>query len=154
MLKSLFSRRRKDDVLPGTGGNSHGTPNKYVLRFCNYLQHAEGCFTNGQKKVLFGIFFLLFGGCCLMQVLKPAAGRRSIPIVPDVTTVTPATNAYDSNPMDLRQASWVLGFQHYLDSMRSDPGGKRFYDSLAAVRPGLIDSVRELGDFIRKHNVP
>ena len=41
----------------------------------------------------------------------------------------------------------VRAFEDWLDSLRRDPAGRKVYDSLLRMRPGLPDSARRAGQF-------
>ena len=44
----------------------------------------------------------------------------------------------------------IHSFQVYMDSLSASPSGKRIYDSILLLRPGLMDSVR----FVQEHYRP
>lgn len=50
-----------------------------------------------------------------------------------------------------QQYSKIVAFKSYMDSLRKNPSGKRTYDSIERLRPGLLDSVAFIENYMKSN---
>ena len=95
------------------------------------------------QYVALGLFVTISLSCCLLLIFGEIskvidAGIAPLPIS--------KINTFSNKPM-LQENDSILqnrihAFHKYIDSLARSPSGRRTRDSLLAVRPGLMDSVR------------
>jgi hypothetical protein len=153
MIHVFFKRSKNKNPaqdqpeIPGAGRRSRLT-NWLVVK----LQDLEQLFSNRQKKILLLVFTVLAGASCLYLLAGGFKYHGSNDWL-RLDSIQPVSNAYqqDNFMQDYSPHQWILDFQHYLDSMKADPQGRAFYDSLQRARPGLIDSVAKAAQFLQNN---
>lgn len=97
------------------------------------LKHwlAKADISQGQAiRLMVGI-----GGLIVLLVLIGLGGRRT----PHYSAIE-AVKTLDAQPKQPRAKAFTVIW----DSLMADPGAKRRWDSLIRMRPGLMDTVRQL----------
>jgi hypothetical protein len=58
-----------------------------------------------------------------------------------------------SPPVSQAHVGWVTvrAWERMMDSLRLDAHGRRLYDSILAVRPGILDSAKKAEEFFYSH---
>ncbi|MBN8877635.1 MAG: hypothetical protein J0I32_08835 [Sphingobacteriales bacterium] len=147
-------RKKKQQQTPGTVTNDKVAGRmvramRWIQeKWVHLMQHSTKSFTRKQWMTGLYIFCLITGGCSIYLVIDSfSSNKTSIKIHsirrPKYVTRTgeegmPAPTATDSLPFRLKK------FLFYMDSLQQSKNGKRIYDSIQGVRPGLLDSVRKL----------
>ena len=83
-----------------------------------------------------GVMLLMEAGRMRQKMLLPAVTVRLPPAVVDSRWHRPV------GP-DVRGLAAIRAFEHWMDSLRTDSVGRRTYDSVCRLRPGLLDSARQ-----------
>jgi hypothetical protein len=68
--------------------------------------------------------------------------------------LTPPRRQEKPPPVARAHEGWLAmrAFEHYMDSLRGDSSGRRRYDSILFVRPGILDSARKAEEFFYSHD--
>lgn len=61
------------------------------------------------------------------------------------------SNALQPFPISRQQYSTIIAFKSYMDSLRENASGKRTYNSIELLRPGLLDSVAIIENYIKSN---
>lgn len=112
----------------------------------NYLNHKTASLTPRQVTIGLVIFCLLFGGSSAFTIwhsLQPASNGISIePLKTPAYTIIPGNdNINDGAILSRIELDRIKSFRLYLDSLQQTKEGRALYDSIAATRPGLLDSL-------------
>lgn len=118
----------------------------------NYLNHKAEKYSKRSKQTCLALFCLLAGGGSIhfaIRAFKNPSGKLRIEkmSVPGYATQSDATGAFQ--PMVLlteKQYHNIQQFKKHMDSLQTTRSGKVKYDSILAVRHGLMDSI----DFIEQ----
>ncbi len=94
----------------------------------NFYMAYEGLFSKG-KNILWSVY----------AIHKPWFFSQERVVTTDSLPSLPTTE-YER----------LRSFQLYMDSLSGSPSGKKIYDSILQLRPGLMDSV----SFVQEHSTP
>lgn len=67
------------------------------------------------------------------------------------TAIKFKSNVLKPFPISRQQYSKIIAFKSYMDSLRENPSGKRTYDSIELLRPGLLDSVAFIENYMKSN---
>jgi hypothetical protein len=152
MMRTLFKKHRKEPMIMVK--NSHGgfdIPMKFYLFVQDKWSKKMGIITSGLSKrklvCSLALFVVLAGGVCIYGISRSFVNtvKDSIKIIP----ISKPMNAIDRSlvlnpkPFPVRQKEFkrIVLFRMYLDSLGRSPIGKKAFDSINGLRPGLMDSL-------------
>jgi len=154
MWKAIFGRPHGQQVNSGSGGGGTvARPGRLARWLIGGLKAIEGKLSNGQKRVVFGLYVAAFGAGCLLAITSPFRGNK-VAIEPvEFGSIAPAINAYSgSSQLGFEPDSFqqqITSYWQFLDSMRTDPVGKSYYDSLVKAQPGFIDTLQNVASYLQ-----
>lgn len=119
---------------------------KVKSKWAKWLSHRTALFTKKDWLLVLGVFITTMGGYCGYLIFKGFSGASSLftvftmeqPVIAkEGSTIT---NAKPKEP----EIKDIIEFHRYMDSLARDPTGKKLYDSIIEIRPGLMDSIRKI----------
>lgn len=116
---------------------------------CGWMNSKSRHWTPRQNTIFLVLFCLLFlsgSGFLLWRTFRGARqpvtvsiGR--IPLLPRM----PASPVVEMTDKDVHA---ILEFSRFLDSLQTTPAGQKQYQQLATARPGMIDSLKTLQQYL------
>ncbi len=154
----LFRRKSKKNAAPGKDKIA-GWMAAYLLR----VQNAFACFMAAKTAGLSGrvktiyllIFCLLFGGLSLNAFIGVFQKRSNTQLKPAQLSVPKYYDKPGDNNMPVvtsEEMRGIIRFKRYMDSLQMTETGKASYDSILAIRPGLMDSLQMMESFYRSQS--
>lgn len=126
-------------------------------KWVTLMERSTKSFTRKHWMVGLCFFGLITGGLSIYLIVdsfstnQPSLTIHSIRRPRYVTRSgderSPAPGINDTLPLRLKK------FLCYMDSLQQSSRGKRIYDSIQRVRPGLLDSVRQLQGMYDSHTL-
>lgn len=141
---------------PEAGGQTAQKKDTKLLKWYRYAQHAwvrmmERLTTGRSKKTLMAylIAFLCFGVGYNVLVLAGfmAVGRIHVDPIKAPGYVEQPSELIDRSEIEV-QKHQIEAFRNYMDSLAASPETKAQYDSILKHRPGLMDSVERIREFL------
>ncbi|MVT07696.1 hypothetical protein [Chitinophaga tropicalis] len=103
-----------------------------------------------QTKLYLAIFCAVIGGTCVHILIQAFSGQPSIRVsTHDKISILPMGQAMQRVEFTELEAARISGFIRYLDSLQTTPTGMQMYLELARNRPGLIDSLQTIRQFLK-----
>ncbi|MBW8683443.1 hypothetical protein [Chitinophaga rhizophila] len=124
------------------------SPSNWTRQIADKLQSFEGKYSNRQKAwflSIIGILVAVFFGSLLRNGLK---GRPGLYKLGNKTVITPLP-AYSN---DNKELQWIIRYNKYLDSLKSDSFGVKIYYQMRRERPGLLDTIEMAGELLKQQN--
>jgi len=117
------------------------------------LKWVESRLTSAQKRIVFLCYVAAFSLGCVLAVTSPFRSSSDQAVSLDFGDIKGAASAYTPQegsgfaPDSLQQQ--IINYQHFLDSMKNDPQGKTYYDSLVKAQPGFLDTLENVVSFLK-----
>jgi hypothetical protein len=104
-----------------------------------------------KKRLLLIAFCFLLSGYCVFLLLAPFRDEKSVAVkVEPIQWAKPEPKAKALRPevfIPDEQYKRIHAFKLYLDSLAKDGTGRRLYDSILAMHPGITDSLQQIEDY-------
>lgn len=141
-----LKRNRRREVVPAAGHKEASRWFKSAGNHINgYLQRKTRTWTPSQLKAACLLFVLVAGGASLGVLINalhhPAGVMQITPIQAPPTANSPGSEPIPYDAQTQASVHRIKAFRRFLDSLRNDPEGHIWYDSLRQARPGLFDSI-------------
>ena len=145
----LFKRNKnKTQEVPGWYVQVSHLGKATGHRLSDYLQSRTSNLSPSRLKIACLTFILLAGGgsawVMMNGLLHPSPIMQVVPIrqPSELPSRDPENFSYDA----ITRASIyrIEKFRLLMDSLKNDPEGRRFYDSIRRARPGLFDSINKV----------
>ena len=146
-LLHIFKRRRqKPSMLYGVFQRLGMFIERQQRKAADYLNAKAAQYTRRQLFIGFWLFCVVFGGYAVYLMAqafyRPARTVQVKAIRIPQHSIIPDTKEPADHVLTPREATGIIQFQHYLDSLQQSKTGQLIYDSIAQHRPGLLDSLR------------
>ncbi|MXN91740.1 hypothetical protein GR160_10925 [Flavobacterium sp. Sd200] len=105
-----------------------------------------------QQKMGFAILGLLCCFYCTFLIVQGfttvKSGQKTIPVNSISRPESPkaVTSGDEHGEQEIRRIKHLF---YVMDSLKHDPHGRRQYDSIAAYRPGLLDTLKKLEEYYK-----
>lgn len=149
----IFKKRgAKQSVMQPVWQRWAAVIEKRQRKCANYLNHKAERYSKRSKQICLAIFCLLAGGGSIhiaIRAFENPSGKLRIEkmSVPGYAIESDTISAFQpAMVLTERQYHNIQQFKKYMDSLQTSKAGKLKYDSILAVRQGLMDSI----DFIEQ----
>jgi hypothetical protein len=158
----MFSKKKKSpkNLTPAESSVKERTARKVAATislvqngFANIMGRWVNRLTVKGKKIFLLIFCLVFGSYSLyimLTIFMSSGNELARAVTPDPISIPKHFDkAGDENTNVMPAVSEndfrkIQEFNRYMDSLKKSPSGKKVYDSIIVMRPGLLDSVKML----------
>lgn len=145
----LFKRReRKESVQTEASARLRGWLFEIAQRINGWLQSYTRRFSTGKLKIICLLFVLLAGGgsgwVLVRSLTRPTTILHIQPISRPAEIPLGGAGYGPDDSVVFAAMSRVRAFIQKMDSLRNDPVGRRWRDSIQMARPGLFDSIEVL----------
>ena len=125
---------------------------KMQAAFAKYMDRKINRLSAGKKKALFYGFCFIGSLCCFYLIVSPFAVQKKKNVVTvdpiEFSKPQPRKRPSDAgNFISPEEYSRIHAFKLYLDSLCSDKDGRGTYDSIVAVHPGLMDTLKLIEEY-------
>jgi hypothetical protein len=131
-------------------GKIAGGIHRMQRRFGNTLNKKTSKFTRRGKIVLLVLICLFFGGGSLYVLVDGLSDRSAVQNSKPNAIQAPAhidktgDARGEESIVTEREIKRIKSIRNYLDSLQTSVEGKKIMDSIVRVRPGFLDSLREV----------
>lgn len=119
--------------------------NQKLIDIANSLQQKTNEYSVTKKKVLLGVFVVVFVTECLIVTIQGVKGDSKTSVEVSRIKALPIQNQGRSIPAITKSEFLrIQRFKNYADSLNTTRAGRKARDSLLRNRPHLMDSVNFL----------
>lgn len=116
-----------------------------------WMNNKTKHWTQRQTKVYLVLFCVVFiCGSAFIVWDSFSSKKRMVTIPIGKLPVLPALNQTTDIVITEKEIADILAFSRYLDSLQQTPEGKKQFEELVQDRPGLIDSLATIQQFLIK----
>ncbi|ASZ13718.1 hypothetical protein CK934_23550 [Chitinophaga sp. MD30] len=139
----IFKRStRRFSVVDAIFERSSRKVEKVQRKYADFLNAKVKNWSPFSIKVLLVIFVLCYVSVTTIVLINAGSTMGTVTVNPTHQTAPRLVFENEVKPVYLTDR--IKWFRHYLDSLKADKVGRNTYDSILAVRPGLIDSLTQL----------
>lgn len=139
-------KRERVSVVLGILAKASGWVDVRLRKVAAYLNAKAAHWGRRQVLTALCVFCVGIGGCSVWIIWQsfhqPARAVEVKMIRAPKHSLLEREEELPRQGLSEREASGIARFQHYLDSLKGSVTGRQVYDSLARVRPGLLDSLQ------------
>ncbi|MDR6845567.1 hypothetical protein [Flavobacterium granuli] len=152
MMWTLFKKLKKEPII--SVENSHSRfdiPMKFYLfvqdKWSKKMSDIASRLSKKKLVCSLGLFVILAGGICIYGISRSFinTAKDCIKIIPISEPMDAIGKSFVLNPkpfpISQKEFERIARFRMYLDSLGRSPIGKRAFDSIIGLRPGLMDSL-------------
>ena len=146
----LFSARKKkasggwsvlDSVLQLTATTQR--------KCCGWMNNKSRHWTPAQVKTYLVLFCLVFAGSSTWVLWRTFTGKGHAAVVSTARIpMLPRIPAGPEGMLTEKDITSIIEFKRFLDSLQTTPAGKQQYEQLQRARPGFLDSLAVLEQFL------
>lgn len=117
-----------------------------------YLDKKINPLSLKKKRLLLSVFCILVASYCVLLLLAPfTSERKNVAIkVEPIQFPKQQSSVKQLGPeifITDEQYKRIHSFKLFLDSLAKDTSGRRLYDSIVAMHPGIADSLRQIEEY-------
>lgn len=130
---------------------------RWQKRLADWMENRFGRLSLKNKKVSLICFTVLIGGYSIYLVVSAFNGKQDIVYSITHVNIPKHVGKDDDKSLDgyltyKKSYQCIHRFRLYMDSLYKSPSGHALYDHIIHHRPGLMDSIHFIEDFLRKGN--
>ncbi|MFP9100711.1 hypothetical protein ACLI09_16805 [Flavobacterium sp. RHBU_24] len=153
----LFNRQKKGAAPPQrnvVGETLRSFTVKATTAWANWVSLRTAGLTKKGWLTALACFILLMGSYSGYLIVSAFTGTA--PISLKVAAIRKPAHTFNTGEAKaqarISDAEYrrIEGFHRYMDSLATDPKGRKAYESIIAKRPGLMDSIRQVEKYYQQ----
>lgn len=117
-------------------------------RFATRLEKWTAGFSRQKWVIILVLFIVLATTSTVWNAARTFRSHSDTVAVTRMKSL-PRNGKRSEHPTRGPELKRIAAFQRHLDSLLRSPSGKQQYDSIARLRPGLLDSLRMVRDYYK-----